>query len=106
MSFIFGGGGGGGGYRNTNFIVVQREAPGVEARKLALYDQAAKLAQLLFITRSTSCSTICIRTSWNTQAGQQVLDAGTVGPRYCCITRCTSCSKYIIFFKSLSILCY
>ena len=40
---IFGGGGGGGGSGTQTSIT--REAPGVEARKLALYDEAAKLAQ-------------------------------------------------------------
>ena len=40
---IFGGGGGGGGSGTQTSIT--REAPGVEARKLALYDEAAKLAK-------------------------------------------------------------
>jgi len=45
MSFIFGGGGGGGSSAPAGTSsTVQREAPGVEARKLSLYDQAAKLA--------------------------------------------------------------
>jgi len=46
MSFIFGGGGGGGAPSTTTGqqTVTQREAPGVESRKLSLYDQAAKLA--------------------------------------------------------------
>ena len=46
MSFIFGGGGGGGGGGSSSGPPqnIQREAPGVESRKLALYDQAAKLA--------------------------------------------------------------
>ena len=47
MSFIFGGGGGGGsggGSSSGTQQNIQREAPGVESRKLALYDQAAKLA--------------------------------------------------------------
>ena len=47
MSFIFGGGGGGGGGGGSSSGTqqnIQREAPGVESRKLALYDQAAKLA--------------------------------------------------------------
>ena len=43
LSQYFGGGGGGGGSGTTTNI--QREAPGVESRKLALYDEAAKLAQ-------------------------------------------------------------
>jgi hypothetical protein len=48
MSFIFGGGssGGGGGGSTTSGTQtnIAREAPEVEARKLSLYDQAAKLA--------------------------------------------------------------
>ena len=46
MSFIFGGGGGGGGGGSTSGtqVSIAREAPEVESRKLALYDQAAKLA--------------------------------------------------------------
>tara|TARA_R100001086_G_scaffold206352_1_gene122168 strand:+ start:247 stop:1086 length:840 start_codon:yes stop_codon:yes gene_type:complete len=44
MSFIFGGGGDAGASQTGSSVVTQREAPGVEARKLSLYDQAAKLA--------------------------------------------------------------
>ena len=44
MSFIFGGGSSGGGSTTGTQTAVTREAPGVEARKLSLYDQAAKLA--------------------------------------------------------------
>jgi hypothetical protein len=46
MSFIFGGGGGGSSapVESGSSVVTQREAPGVESRKLALYDEAAKLA--------------------------------------------------------------
>jgi len=44
MSFMFGGGGGGGGSSNGTQVSIAREAPEVESRKLALYDQAAKLA--------------------------------------------------------------
>tara|TARA_R100000426_G_scaffold989_1_gene1858 strand:+ start:1602 stop:2438 length:837 start_codon:yes stop_codon:yes gene_type:complete len=43
MSFIFGGGGSAPAETGSS-VVTQREAPGVEARKLSLYDQAAKLA--------------------------------------------------------------
>jgi len=43
MSFIFGGGGSAPA-SSGNTQVVQREAPGVEARKLSLYDEAARLA--------------------------------------------------------------
>jgi len=46
MSFIFGGGGGGGGGSSSGTQVsIAREAPEVESRKLALYDQAAELAK-------------------------------------------------------------
>ena len=44
MSFIFGGGGGGGGSSTGTQTAITREAPGVEARKLSLYDEAARLA--------------------------------------------------------------
>ena len=46
MSFIFGGGGGGGGGGSSSGtqVSIAREAPEVESRKLALYDQAAALA--------------------------------------------------------------
>jgi len=44
MSFIFGGGGSSAPATTGQSTVTQREAPGVEARKLSLYDQAAKLA--------------------------------------------------------------
>ena len=45
MSFIFGGGGGGGGSTSGTQVSIAREAPEVESRKLALYDQAAELAK-------------------------------------------------------------
>ena len=45
MSFIFGGGSSAPApTQSGSSVVTQREAPGVEARKLALYDEAAKLA--------------------------------------------------------------
>ena len=55
MSFIFGGSGGGGGGAPASTsgtqVNIAREAPAVESRKLALYDQAAALAFLLFLIR-------------------------------------------------------
>jgi len=46
MGAIFGGGGGGGASSGTQVTVtIAREAPDVESRKLALYDQAATLAK-------------------------------------------------------------
>jgi len=45
MGSIFGGGGGGGGSSSGTQVQISREAPEVESRKLALYDQAAALAK-------------------------------------------------------------
>ena len=48
MGGIFGGGGGGsggGGSSSGTQVQIAREAPEVESRKLALYDEAVKLAQ-------------------------------------------------------------
>ena len=46
MGAIFGGGGGGGGGASSGTqVTIAREAPDVESRKLALYDQAATLAK-------------------------------------------------------------
>ena len=45
MGAIFGGGGGGGGSSSGTQVTISREAPAVESRKLALYDQAATLAK-------------------------------------------------------------
>ena len=42
---IFGGGGGGGSSTSGTQTQIAREAPGVEARKLSLYDEAANLAK-------------------------------------------------------------
>ena len=48
MSFIFGGGSSAPASGSGSQVVTQREAPGVEARKLSLYDQATKLAANLY----------------------------------------------------------
>jgi len=46
MGSVFGGGGGGGGGSSSGTqVTIAREAPEVESRKLALYDQAAELAK-------------------------------------------------------------
>ena len=45
MSIFGGGGGGGGGSSTGTQTSIAREAPGVESRKLALYDEAASLAK-------------------------------------------------------------
>ena len=81
MSFIFGGGGSGGGQTTTgSSVVTQREAPGVEARKLSLYDQAAKLAAQPVSLPAIQVAPISgIEQAAITQAGQTGVGAGTVG---------------------------
>jgi len=75
MSFIFGGGGSSAAPSSGTSVVTQREAPGVEARKLSLYDQAAKLA-----SQPVSLPAIQVAPlSGITQAGQTGVGAGTVG---------------------------
>ncbi len=75
MSFIFGGGGGGSAPSSTTGqqTVTQREAPGVESRKLSLYDQAAKLATTPVGIPTTQVAPV---TGLETAAFQR---AGTVG---------------------------
>jgi len=84
MSFIFGGGGGGGSPASGTQIVTQREAPGVEARKLSLYDQAAALAaKPTFGTQGIPAIQVAPLSSLEkagiTQAGQTGVGASTVG---------------------------
>ena len=82
MSFIFGGGGGGGGSQTQSGtqVVTQREAPGVEARKLSLYDQAAKLASSPVSLPAVQVAPISgIETAAIRQAGRTGVGAGTVG---------------------------
>ena len=81
MSFIFGGGGSsGGGSESGSSVVTQREAPGVEARKLSLYDQAAKLAASPVSLPAVQVAPISgIEQAAITQAGQTGVGAGTVG---------------------------
>jgi|TARA_A100000172_G_scaffold80630_1_gene70722 hypothetical protein len=75
MSFIFGGGGGSSAPSSTTGqqTVTQREAPGVESRKLSLYDQAAKLATQPVGIPTTQVAPV---TGLETAAFQR---AGTVG---------------------------
>ena len=75
MSFIFGGGGGSSAPSSTTGqqTVTQREAPGVESRKLSLYDQAAKLATTPVGIPTTQVAPV---TGLETAAFQR---AGTVG---------------------------
>jgi len=83
MSFIFGGGGGssgGGQTQSGTQVVTQREAPGVEARKLSLYDQAAKLASTPVSLPAVQVAPLSgIEQAAITQAGQTGVGAGTVG---------------------------
>ena len=82
MSFIFGGGGGGGSApaQSGSSVVTQREAPGVEARKLSLYDQAAALAAKPVSLPAIQVAPIsAIEQAAITQAGQTGVGAGTVG---------------------------
>jgi len=81
MSFIFGGGSsGGGGTQSGSSVVTQREAPGVEARKLSLYDQAAKLASQPVSLPAIQVAPLSgIEQAGITQAGQTGVGAGTVG---------------------------
>jgi hypothetical protein len=78
MSFIFGGGGGGQTTTGSQ-VVTQREAPEIEARKLSLYDQAAKLASSpvnlpgMQVAPLSGIEQAAIR-----QAGQTGVGAGTV----------------------------
>ena len=81
MSFIFGGGSGGSAPTESgSSVVTQREAPGVEARKLSLYDQAAKLAASPVTLPAMQVAPIsALETAAATQAGQTGVGAGTVG---------------------------
>ena len=80
MSFIFGGSGGGssGGSSSGTQVSIAREAPEVESRKLALYDQAAKLATTpVGITAFQVAAPSALQQSGFTQAGQTGMGAPT-----------------------------
>ncbi len=81
MSFIFGGGGSSAPASGSgNQVITQREAPGVESRKLALYDQAAKLAANPVSLPTVQVAPIsAIEQAGITQAGQTGVGSGTVG---------------------------
>ena len=83
MSFIFGGGSSAPTTTGQS-VVTQREAPGVEARKLSLYDEAARLAaQPAFGTAGIPALQVApisgIEQAAITQAGRTGVGAGTVG---------------------------
>ena len=74
-----GGGGGGGGGSGTQ-TTIAREAPEVEARKLALYDQAAGLAKTPVNIPGIQVAGLSpLEKAGITQAGQTGVGAGTVG---------------------------
>jgi len=78
MSFIFGGGSSAPAQTGQS-EVIQREAPGVEARKLSLYDQASKLASTPVNLPAMQVAPIsALETAAATQAGQTGVGAGTV----------------------------
>ena len=81
MSFIFGGGGSSAPASTSGTsVVTQREAPGVEARKLSLYDQAAALAAKPVSLPAVQVAPLSgIEQAAITQAGQTGVGAGTVG---------------------------
>ena len=77
MSFMFGGGGGGGSTSGTQ-VNIAREAPEVESRKLALYDQAANLAsQPVGIPAFQVAGPSPLQQTGFTQAGTTGVGAGT-----------------------------
>ena len=79
MSFIFGGGGSSAPASTGQSTVTQREAPGVESRKLSLYDEAARLASSPVNLPTIQVAPISgIEQAAIRQAGQTGVGAGTV----------------------------
>ena len=80
MSIFGGGGGGGGGGSSTGTQTsIAREAPGVEARKLALYDEAAGLAKTPVSLPGIQVAPLsALEQAGITQAGQTGVGAGSV----------------------------
>jgi len=80
MSFIFGGGGSSAPTSTGQSTVTQREAPGVESRKLSLYDEAARLASSPVNLPTIQVAPLSgIEQAAITQAGQTGVGAPTVG---------------------------
>ena len=76
---IFGGGGGGGTTSTGTQTSIAREAPGVEARKLALYDEAANLAKTPVSLPGIQVAPLSpLEQAGITQAGQTGVGAGSV----------------------------
>ena len=79
MSIFGGGGGGGGGSSTGTQTSIAREAPGVEARKLALYDEAAGLAKTPVSLPGIQVAPLsALEQAGITQAGQTGVGAGSV----------------------------
>ena len=80
MSIFGGGGGGGGGGSSTGTQTsIAREAPGVEARKLSLYDEAANLAKTPVSLPGLQVAPLsAIEQAGITQAGQTGVGSGAV----------------------------
>jgi hypothetical protein len=83
MSFIFGGGGSAPApTQSGSSVVTQREAPEVEARKLALYDEAARLAAQpvslpgIQAAPATAAEQAAFQTAGQTGTGQAALTSG------------------------------
>jgi hypothetical protein len=84
---IFGGGGGsgGGGSSSGTQVQIAREAPEVESRKLALYDEAAKLAQQPItlpqyqVAAPTSLQQSAFQAAGTTGVGQSAVGQGIAG---------------------------
>jgi len=83
MSFIFGGGGSAPApTQSGSSVVTQREAPEVEARKLALYDEAARLAAqpvslpAIQAAPATAAEQAAFTTAGQTGTGQAALTSG------------------------------
>jgi hypothetical protein len=83
MSFIFGGGGSAPApTQSGSSVVTQREAPEVEARKLALYDEAARLAAqpvglpALQAAPATAAERAAFQQAAQTGTGQPTVTAG------------------------------
>lgn len=76
---IFGGGGGGSTTSTGTQTSIAREAPGVEARKLALYDEAANLAKTPVSLPGIQVAPLSpLEQAGITQAGQTGVGAGSV----------------------------
>src|SRR6056300_1623312 len=79
MSIFGGGGGGGGGASTGTQTSIAREAPGVEARKLALYDEAAGLAKTPVSLPGIQVAPLsALEQAGITQAGQTGVGSGAV----------------------------